>query len=267
MKVRCGRPELPLPGYNIAGIVRVSPANYSVTLAVNYGGSGDWTQAEVDTLRANATFYNPYNSTYLGFDTTNAPGGATYGSSIIGTYGISKLGANSLTLSGSNNYSGGTKVSEGTLILGRNECLGVGAIDVWSGTLDLGGYSQATSSGIHIYGGVVQNGTLKSSGGNFGIEGGMISAVLANGTSSCGLYKSSTGTAILSGSNTYTGATTVSEGTLIVANAIGSATGSGAVTVNSGATLSGSGIIAGPVTVAGILALETVPEFLPLTIG
>ncbi len=251
-----------LPGYNSPGAVTVSGGvSGAAILAVNYGGGDDWTSTEVDTLRANTTFGTGSGS-FLGFDTTNAAAGATYASAITGTLGIVKLGTNSLTLSGPNTYTGGTIVREGTLVLGGNGCLGTWDINVFSGTLNLGGYSQATSFGIHVYGGAVVNGLLKSNGGNFDIQAGAISAILADGTSQAGIFKSSAGTAILSGSNTYTGKTTVSAGTLNVANATGSATGSGAVTVNSGATLSGSGIVAGPVTIAGILAPGNSPGIL-----
>ena len=102
-----------LPGYNSAGSVTVTGG---ATLAVNYGGATDWTQGNVDTLRTYATFSS---GSYLGFDTTNASGGATYGSSITGSpgYGLTKLGSNTLTLSGADTYTGATTVSAGTLYL------------------------------------------------------------------------------------------------------------------------------------------------------
>ena len=70
-----------------------------------------------------------------------------------------------------------------------------------------------------------------------------------NGGTGGSLTQSGTGTLILSGANTYTGATTVSSGILRAANKTGSATGSGQVQVNGG-SLGGGGMIAGPITVA-----------------
>src|SRR5206468_11690645 len=61
------------------------------------------------------------------------------------------------------------------------------------------------------------------------------------------LMKVGSGMLILTGANSYTGATTVTAGTLRVNNQTGSATGTGLVRVNAG-TLGGQGIIAGLVT-------------------
>ena len=66
----------------------------------------------------------------------------------------------------------------------------------------------------------------------------------SGGTGSRGLSKSGAGTLILSGSNSYSGATTVDAGTLIV-----DGPGTTALTVKSGGTLGGIGPIASPVTV------------------
>ncbi len=57
------------------------------------------------------------------------------------------------------------------------------------------------------------------------------------------LASTNTGTQILSGANTYHGATNVNGGTLLAQNTTGSATGSGSIAVASGAFFGGSGIV------------------------
>ena len=74
------------------------------------------------------------------------------------------------------------------------------------------------------------------------LQGGTIDAVLA-GTGS--VTKSTTGKAVLSGAQTYTGQTTVSGGTLEVQGSLASAE----VSVASGAVLGGAGTLAGNLTV------------------
>lgn len=94
--------------------------------------------------------------------------------------------------------------------------------------------------------------TLTLGGTNTGAN--TVSSNLANGGLAgdiLSVTKTGTGTWVLGGTNSYTGATTVSAGTLLVN---GSITGAGAVSVAAGATLGGSGLITGTTTVTGTLA-------------
>ena len=124
----------------------------------------------------------------LGIDTTSA--GGTYGGNIVdiggNTLGLAKLGANTLTLTGSNTYSGPTTISAGTLQIGSAGSLGV------SGT-----YAGAiTDNGVLNYNSTATD-TLNGAIGGTG-----------------SLTESAAGTLTLGGSNTYSGPTTVSSGTL-----------------------------------------------------
>ena len=49
--------------------------------------------------------------------------------------GLSKLGANTLTLAAANTYTGGTTVTAGTLVLGNADAIAGGAINVADGAL------------------------------------------------------------------------------------------------------------------------------------
>jgi autotransporter-associated beta strand protein len=103
------------------------------TLAVNAGGAGEWTAADIDNLRG--TTPSPFAiGAYLGFDTTG--GDFTYGSIIgngVGTLNIRKLGANALVLAAANTFTGNTVVHGGTLVASNANALGTsGTITILS---------------------------------------------------------------------------------------------------------------------------------------
>ena len=92
------------------------------TLTLDVGGSG-WTATNVsDMLTANGSGF-AVGST-LGLDTTGAASGFTYGTPIAGNMGLTKLGSNTLTLTGTNTYGGGTTISAGALQLGDSTTSG-----------------------------------------------------------------------------------------------------------------------------------------------
>ncbi len=140
--------------------------------------------------------------------------GGTFDNAIGGSGNVVKSGADTLTLSGSNSYTGGTTISGGTLVASNVEALGTGD--------------------------VTNNATLElNTGGDF------INNIGGTGR----VEKSGDDTLTLSGTNSYTGGTTISGGTLVATNV--EALGSGDVTddatleLNTGGTfdnaISGSG--------------------------
>src|SRR5207248_288000 len=104
------------------------------------------TSANVDSLFANSLANVSMNSTsFAGIDTT--AGTFTYSTNVPATtLGLNKLGANTLILSGSNSYTGGTTLTNGILSMGSANALGT------SGTISfLGGTLQYTASNTTDY--------------------------------------------------------------------------------------------------------------------
>jgi fibronectin-binding autotransporter adhesin len=113
------------------------------------------------------------------------------------------------------------------------------------GTLDLNAYNQVVG-GLSGTGGTVTNngsGTPVLTVNQTGTS--TFSGLMAGNIA---LTKSGDGTANLTNTNTYTGATNVNAGTLIVNGAI--AISASPVTVNSGGTLGGTGLIERNVVIA-----------------
>ena len=69
------------------------------------------------------------------------------GHKLTGTMQLTKEGGGTLTIETANDYTGGTIINGGTLVLGNDSALGQGAITLKSGTLDLG---HCTLSGNEI---------------------------------------------------------------------------------------------------------------------
>lgn len=149
---------------------------------------------------------------------------------------LTKSTSGTVTLSGSNTYSGQTRVSAGVLALGVS-----GAISnqsnllVDGGGFNLAGFNDTVGTVTITSGSIFGSGTL--TGSSYDIQGGAVTAILGG---SGGLTKSTSGTTVLSGINAYTGVTAVNAGTLAVNGSIAASSGVG---VSSGATLGGSGAV------------------------
>ena len=162
-----------------------------------------------------------------GRNITNVSGNVTVGSDasatinpsvrLGGTNGFTKLGAGTLTLGNTNNYSGATTISAGAVVYGTNQALQGGSLVVQSGaTLDLAGFTHLVAvSGSTLSGGGTITGTSGSLLGYDVTSTSDFSGVLSGGLS---LLMDATGNLTLSGSsaNTYTGSTTLIAGTLVL---------------------------------------------------
>ncbi|WP_241382247.1 autotransporter-associated beta strand repeat-containing protein, partial [Salmonella sp. YP256-1] len=185
--------------------------------------------------------------------------GGDFINNIGGTGRVEKSGDDALTLSGSNTYTGGTTINDGTLIATSVDALGSGDVtDNAVLELNTGGDFDNAISGS---GQVVKSGdeTLTLSGTNSYTDGTLISGgtLVATNLEALGtgdvtnnatlelntggdfinniggtgrVEKSGDETLTLSGSNTYTGGTLISGGTLVATNV--EALGTGDVTDN-----------------------------------
>ena len=161
-------------------------------------------------------------STAVTLNIGNNNANTTYSGILSGPGGLTKIGTGTLTLSGANTYAGNTTISAGTLKQGVANTIpngsGKGDLTV-NGTFDLDGLS-ATVNALNGTGTVDNTvaGTPTFTIGSNG-DSGTFSGVIKNTAGTVALTKTGSGTEILSGANTFGGATTISAGVLQLGNA------------------------------------------------
>ena len=225
-----------------ADTLNIAVTNFDV---MNKDGTGSWalTQAVslADRININAGTLIVDDADFLGGNTivnnatlnfTNLASGTYSGSmSGAGVVNVGGGGASVTTFSGTNTYTGDTTITQGTLqLLGGAAIADTGNVVVTTpGILDV-----AASETV---GSINGDGSITLSGGDLTVGSGAFSGDISGAN---GLTKIGTGSLVLSGANTFTGAATVSNGTLELqgGNAIGDTT---AVIVNATASPAAAG--------------------------
>ncbi len=151
----------------------------------------------------------------------------TVSAAITGTGTLAKQGVGTLILTGTNDYSGPTTISGGTLQIGSG------------GTTGTLGSADVTNDGTLI----------------FSRSNAMTVANVITGTGA--VIQAGPGITTLTGTNSYSGATTVSAGTLALSGS-GDISSSSGVTVASGATFDISGVLSGAPQIANLAGSGTV---------
>ena len=137
--------------------------NVSGTLALNVGGAGQFTTANVTALLTNlggvVTSNGLRSGSRIAFDTTGAGGNFTVADNIANTTGtgggairLNKLGTGVLTLTGTNSYTGTTTITAGTLRVSSTS-IGTGTVS-FSSSVNTAVLAAISSTPISIPGNV-----------------------------------------------------------------------------------------------------------------
>lgn len=212
--------------------------NYANDLAntVTFNGTGTTVTAsgtpQAGSLFFDSTGYTLAGAAQLGIGTitTNGSISTTVSANLSGngSSGLTKAGAGSLLLSGSNSYTGTIALNAGTVTIGNANALGAsGNITFSGGTLQYGSGNDTDFSS-----------RIKNSGSSIIVDtnnNNVTFGTALDATNTGGLTKQGTGTLTLSVSNTLTGTIQVNAGTLATSGSGGFASTAN-ITVASGAT-------------------------------
>lgn len=224
-----------LPGYTTA-TGSSAPVNIAsgAGLVLGVGATGSFTAADVDAIRANTSGkFNFAAGSSIGIDTTEATAangnvgdtfnyGSTITDTVSGALGFIKMGANTLTLSSANSYTGATAINGGTL--------SVATLANGGANSDIGASSAASSNLVISGGALLYTGGATTTDRGFTVGGAgatidnasnltFTGQILSTGTGS--FTKNGAGTLAftnITGTNTFTGGGSGNNLGLIVNN-------------------------------------------------
>jgi len=276
---------LVLSGTNsYTGGTAINGGTLRISSDVNLGDAAGGLSFGGGTLHTTAAMVSNRAVDLAGDATFLTDAGLTLAGVVSGVGGLTKDGAGTLVLTANNVYTGDTAIRAGRLEIGGGGASGAITGDVVNdgvlafnrsddivfaglisggGSLEQMGPGRTILTGDHLFTGgtTISAGTLQL--GDGGTSGSIAGDVVNNGllvfsradthifggviSGSGAVDQNGSGTAILTGSNSYSGTTSVSAGTLLVNGDQSAATG--VTNVGAGATLGGTGIIGGNVLV------------------
>ncbi|WP_440647101.1 autotransporter-associated beta strand repeat-containing protein [Candidatus Pelagibacter sp. HIMB1521] len=191
----------------------------------------------IDLQNTTLTIDQDTNTTYAGVITDST-----------GTSSIVKSGTGTLTLSGTNSYSGNTTLNAGNLSISADNNLGSAPSSADTDNIIFNGGGLIITSGVTFDS---NRGVTMTGAGTINTASSTTSNIQGVITGSGALTKSGDGTLTLSATNTNTGDITISAGTLYVqgqlesGNYDGAIANSGTFTINSSSNQTLAGVISG----------------------
>ncbi|WP_269473967.1 autotransporter-associated beta strand repeat-containing protein [Variovorax sp. RA8] len=233
----------------IRSLASVLPGSGSVTL-----GGGTLTAGDNNNTTFRGVISGSGGLTKRGSGTLNLSGTNTYAGPTAINVGTLQAGAanafspnSAVTLAGQNSYGGGTDLKQGGIAVGTNSALGTGELAMHEGTT-----LRFAADGLTLANPIAFTDAVDPI-----IDTGPFTATLTGAITGPGdLSKIGSGTLVLSGANSYSGATAVTEGTLR-AGAANTFSPASAHSVAAGATLDLAGFSQGigALTNAGTVSL------------
>lgn len=218
--------------------------NLSGTGPVSIGAAGtldvtglSGTSATIDALSGSGSVNLGAKTLAVGADNSSTTYSGTISGSATGVnVNLSKVGTGTLTLAGTNSYTGTTQIAVGTLSVSANSNLGAanaGISFTGSSVLQATGTFSATRA-IALTSGVI---------GTIDVTLNQTLTLTLNGATSGGgtWQKTGPGTLVTQAANAHTGGTHVVSGTLQLTGSSASLSGTGLLTVDVGATCDVSG--------------------------